>query len=360
MNAEIRVLVTGVGGGGLGEQLIKALRLAEKTRYVIVGTDTSAVSKGLGDCDYGAIVPLAADAGYIPALLDLCKKFSIRVLLPGSEPELKVIGQNRGIFAEAGIFLPINSQEVLDTCFDKSKTVQFLENNGFRFPVTVQVKEERDLQLISFFPAVLKPSVGGSGSANIMVAQNQQELLVFGKYLLNSYPEFIVQEYIGTPDQEYTAGVLCSLEGEIINSIVLRRFISSGLGNKLKIKNRTGRPELGDQLVISSGISQGEFGAFEPVRAACERIAGALDARSAINIQCRLYHDQVYVFEINPRFSGTTSLRAMMGYNEPDILVRKYLFNEQIENHFTYRHGIVLRGLQETVLADKPYRASPQ
>ena len=35
---EIRVMVTGVGGGGNGEQLVKALRLA-RTNYRIIGAD---------------------------------------------------------------------------------------------------------------------------------------------------------------------------------------------------------------------------------------------------------------------------------------------------------------------------------
>ena len=34
------------------------------------------------------------------------------------------------------------------------------------------------------------------------------------------------------------------------------------------------------------------------------------------------------MFEINPRFSGTTSLRAMVGYNEPDVLIRHHVLGE--------------------------------
>ena len=43
----VSVMVTGVGGGGHGEQILKALRLAP-TRYEIVGGDMSPVSSGLG------------------------------------------------------------------------------------------------------------------------------------------------------------------------------------------------------------------------------------------------------------------------------------------------------------------------
>jgi carbamoyl-phosphate synthase large subunit len=53
------------------------------------------------------------------------------------------------------------------------------------------------------------------------------------------------------------------------------------------------------------------------------------------------------VFEINPRFSGTTSLRAMKGYNEPDCLLRKHLFGEEIKVRFDYGSGLILRSLCE-------------
>ena len=62
------------------------------------------------------------------------------------------------------------------------------------------------------------------------------------------------------------------------------------------------------------------------------------------------------VFEINPRFSGTTSLRAMAGYNEPDVLIRRHVLNEAIEPHFAYRSGVILRGLSETMLDESLVR----
>jgi len=54
----------------------------------------------------------------------------------------------------------------------------------------------------------------------------------------------------------------------------------------------------------------------------------------------------LYVFEINPRFSGTTSLRAIAGFNEPDVLIRKYLLKEKVDK-INYEEGHILRGLDE-------------
>jgi carbamoyl-phosphate synthase large subunit len=180
-----------------------------------------------------------------------------------------------------------------------------------------------------------------------LIAQSKEELFAFCKYLLDIYPEFIAQEYIGTPDEEYTACVLTSLEGEYINSIAVKRMILSSLGNRMKVKNRTGRKDLGDMLAISSGISQGEIGKFDKITEQCKEIALKLKSKGPLNIQCRFVNGKVYVFEINPRYSGTTSLRAMVGFNEPDIMIRKHLLGEHIDVDFKFENGYILRGLDE-------------
>jgi carbamoyl-phosphate synthase large subunit len=63
------------------------------------------------------------------------------------------------------------------------------------------------------------------------------------------------------------------------------------------------------------------------------------------------------VFEINPRFSGTTSIRALVGFNEPDILMRIHLENESISSRFSYQEGVVLRRLEEVVLPAEPVKS---
>ena len=92
------------------------------------------------------------------------------------------------------------------------------------------------------------------------------------------------------------------MDGRLVDSIAVRRDISSGLSNRIKVSNRTGRPEFGATLAISSGVSQGEGAEFAEVTEECERIAVAIGARGAINIQCRLWNGRPHVFEINPRF----------------------------------------------------------
>jgi carbamoyl-phosphate synthase large subunit len=153
---------------------------------------------------------------------------------------------------------------------------------------------------------------------------------------------------VGTPEQEYTVGVLHDMEGNYINSIAVKRAFTGQLNVRMSVANVTKNAELGTRLLISSGVSQGAIGRFPEVTSQCKEIAKAIGARGPLNIQCRLVRGAVKVFEINPRFSGTTSLRAMVGYNEPDVLMRVHLFGETVKTDFTYQEGYILRKLVET------------
>lgn len=339
---EIRVLVTGVGGGGNGEQLVKALRMA-KTAYRIFGADITPLSKGLFLTDERIILPPAGAPEYLDELLRVCRQNRIDALFTGSEPELKRISAVQDEIRANGVFLPMNPASVIETCLDKAKTMTFLSENGFSFPETTAIRSVADLAAVAAFPVVLKPSIGGGGSANTFIAQSADELRLFGEWMLRIYPEFIVQRYVGNPDCEFTVGVLCDMEGELINSIAVKKNILSALSCRMKIKSRFSD----ELLVISNGITQGAIGRYPEVTRQCEEIALRLGTRSAINIQLRFVDGKAHVFEINPRYSGTSSFRAMVGYNEPDILIRKYLLGETIEPRFPYREGVILRGLDE-------------
>jgi carbamoyl-phosphate synthase large subunit len=53
---------------------------------------------------------------------------------------------------------------------------------------------------------------------------------------------------------------------------------------------------------------------------------------------------------VHPRFSGTTSIRASAGFNEPDVLIRNFLFGETI-GRLDYRHNVAaIRAFQHTLV----------
>jgi carbamoyl-phosphate synthase large subunit len=344
-------LITAVGGGGVGEQILKALRMAGG--YRIVGTDIRSRSAQFALVDEAITLPAARAPEYLEALLSVCAKLGVRAVLPGSEVELRLLSSERHQLEAAGLFLPVNPRSVIDTCLDKVATAGFLAAHGFETPRSVRVQALEDLGVVDRFPVVLKPASGGGGSRDVYIAQTARELELIGEYILSRETDVMVQEYVGTPDQEYTVGVLHDMDGNFVNSIALRRLIQGQLHARAQIPNRTNRRELGDSLVISSGVSHGYIDDFPDVTGPCERIAAALGSRGPLNIQCRLVDGRVQVFEINPRFSGTTSIRAMVGFNEPDLLLRHHLLGEELDVRFPFRSALILRSLTEDIVADR-------
>lgn len=351
---KLPVLVTAIGGAGHGEQILKALRLAAGDRYYLIGADARQDCPQFALVDKSATLPLASDPGYVDAVLALCEQHGIKAVFHGCEPELKRLSAARDAFAARGIFLPINPAPLIELCMNKEAASHRLAALGFDVPRFVRVSTVADLDAIDVFPVVVKPSVGSGGSANTFIAQDRRELLALADYLdlAAAAAPFIVQEYVGTPDDEYTVGILHDMDGQYLNRIAVQRQLSTALNLRTVVANRTTRRELGPKLVISSGVSQGRVGRFPAVTGPCADIARALGARGAINIQCRLVNGRVRVFEINPRFSGTTSIRAMAGYNEPDVLIRRHIHGEPITVDFPYAEGVASRNLVETWVPD--------
>jgi len=343
----VRVLITGVGGGSVGLQIMKALRLSE-IPYHICGTDMSKLSLGLPKADKGYVVPPAIHSEYIPKILDICTHEEIQVIFPGSEPELKVFSENREIFENRSIFLAVNSPEVIDISMDKKQTFSFLKNLDIPIPKTKAIETIEDLNDIDFLPVIIKPYIGSGGSNNTFIAQDREELIFFCEYILKYGRKPLVQQYIGSHDNEYTVGVLSDREGNIISVVAIKRFILTALSNRLKIQSLHNKNEI---LAISSGISQGEVVNDIGVMDQCREIALKIRSKGPINIQCRFVNNKVYPFEINPRFSGTTYMRTLAGVNEPDLIIRKCVLNEDIKENIVAKPGVAIRGLEEMFIS---------
>lgn len=321
----IRVLVTGVSGGSIGEQVCKALNNGEH-KYEITTTNMNRSALSVVRADHFEVLPPANADGYMKALHEVMNRYEIQFLIPGSEPELIRLYQNYDSFAGCRAKILMNRPEVIHTCVNKDLTFDFLTKHGFVVPRTLVLDDTGMPEKFLFqFPCIVKPAQGGGGSALAFIAQDREELEFFIHYLIKNSCQPLVQEYIPSAESEYTVGVLHDPEGKLIGTAVLLRQIIAGLSNRLKVKNRTQHQELGEILAISSGISQGQLVSFEPVRRQAEAIANALGSTGPLNIQGRWNGRDFVPFEINPRFSGTTPMRAMAGFNEPELLIEWHL-----------------------------------
>ncbi len=351
-NTNVCVLIAGTGGGGTGTELIKAFKLA-KHDYKIVATDMWSNSFGLSETPFRYTIPPASSPDYIDSLLKICKKENVQAIATGSEPELKQVAKNAHIFEENGVRVLLNPWSVIEMCTDKYKLMNFLSSHGIRCPQYFLYEKESDLNKIDQYPVIIKPRVGG-GSQNVFIAQDKEEVSFFTHYLKKYGYEPLVQEYVGTHEEEFTIGVLYADDGKLLTSIAMKRMLGSGLSTRQTVIN----PNTKKKYVISSGISQGLIDDFKELRKEAEKISKIIGASGPVNVQCRKTEDGIVPFEINPRFSGTTGPRSLVGYNEPDIFCRYKLFGE-IPSKIEYRYGYVVRGLVEKYISFDDIKNTP-
>jgi len=319
----LNVLVLAVGGN-VSQGILKALAACSLPCRV-VGTDLDALQMGLYTVDRGYIAPHATAPKFLDWLVSLCNQESIDIILSGCEPVLRVLAPVRELIESAtGAVCFVCPPEVWTTCDDKLLTCEWLRGKGFTFPAHA-ASEDRDglNQLVEKhgYPLIAKPRIGG-GAYGVITVQDDDDL----EYISRK-KAYVVEEYLGADDQEYTAGCFCDRNGNLCGSIVMWRELLAGT---------TYRAVVGD---------------YPAVKREAERIAGALRCPGPCNIQIRMTDRGPVCFEINPRFSGTTPIRAAMGYNEVEAVLRHFLLKETPVVLPNVTRGIALRYWNELYVA---------
>ncbi len=137
---------------------------------------------------------------------------------------------------------------------------------------------------------------------------------------------------------------MSDLNSDIISSFAMKRDLSSPASIKINVKkNHCSVDNKTKNIIISTGLSQGYVNDFKEARRFAEKIAKALSSVGPINIQCRKLKNKYYIFEINPRFSGTTYIRSVMGHNDIELIYNSIVLNKNYGQQ-TYRYSSVVRG----------------
>jgi carbamoyl-phosphate synthase large subunit len=337
----VNVLVTGAGGIGHGSSILKALLLSKLNLNIVV-TDMNPRLINTSLVKQKEIIPAANDPKYIDTIKKLIDKYSIDCIFTGSEQELVKMNTHKDELEEhTKVFM--NSQDVIELCKNKILCNNKLEELGFSVPKSILINTLEDVEKITYLPVVLKPNFDSGASANLYVARSQEQLIFMITYLISQNIKVIAQEYIPFENNEYTVGVDSSLEdGNIVGSIVMRKFLEG-----------TSKIATPKDFTISSGVSQGEFQEFKEIKESCEKIAKAIGSKGPLNIQLRVDNGLIKPFEINPRFSGTTSARAYTGYNQPEFYIRKYILKDSNakDSLIQSKNGYVVKGLDEKFIS---------
>ena len=278
----------------------------------IVATDMQLSAPALQAADVKILVPAVYDPQYVDITLGICKEQKIDALISLNDLELPVLADNKAKFDALGVTVIVSDPEVIDICFDKYKTAQWVESIGLNAPktyVTLASAKEALAKGEIAFPLFMKPR-WGSGSIGLETIDDMEELDIYYHLLMKKIKKTILatasvgDEYIMIQEKltgkEFGLDVMNDLQGNNVAVSV-----------KLKLAMRSGETD----KAITVDIPE----VFEMGRKIGESLKhiGNLD----VDIMQRDNGDYC-VLELNPRFGGGYPFSYEAGVNMPKAIIQ--------------------------------------
>lgn len=335
---KINVMVTSVGGI-VAQGIIKSLKYHNKFSenrehcYNIIGTDIVYDATGLYRVDKFSLVDKPESENFVQTIIDICIDNDIDLIFIGSDVELSSFSANKKIIeSKTNAKIICNPSKVIEICRNKYKTYKFLKENNLDYIPSCLVNEFEEFVKDYNFPLIVKPCEG-FGSKLFNIVNNEKELNYAVSSIKNYGWQPLIQKYLEDDNQEFTTGVTIDKSGQnIMSGIVIKKSLKHGQTYKAFIDK------------------------FPEIREISETTAKKIGGIGAINIQLRVDLDdnKAKIIEINPRFSASCPMRTVAGVNEPDIVSRNILFDENIKIK-DYNSLLCLRYWNETFISLKDY-----
>lgn len=320
----INVLIMAVGSP-LGQSIYKAL-LKSKLPLKLFLADISELAAGfyLKKDSTKIILPLVKDKNYFRQLKKNLKKYHINVIFPVISLEHQFFSEHIDYFNQENIEIVTTGQKQFELCDNKYKSMIFLKNKGIKVPETVLAEDNAELRRFlknNHYPVLIKP-VSSASSSDVFTIKDRPALMA----LIKAYPKnyFVAQEYLKSPE-EYTVGVYISRDKSFQDTFIIKRELKFGLSYK------------------------GEVMQDEKISNYCLEVCRVLETLYSANVQLKVVNSIPYAFEINPRLSSTTVVRAHYGYNEPEMILVE-LFGNLKKYKYRVRKGKFMRYWEEVYL----------
>ncbi len=285
----------------------------------VIATDMQLSAPALQIADVKLQVPAVYADDYISRTLDICKRYSIDALISLNDLELPILAEQKARFEELGVKVIVSDSQVIDICFDKYKTAQWVEGLGLNAPKTYVTLEDAKKALANGeieFPLFLKPR-WGSGSIGLEIVEDMEELNDVYQLLFKKIKKTILatasvgEEYIMIQEKltgnEYGLDVMNDLDGNFIAVSVKQKLaMRAGETDKAVTVDLPEVRELG--AIIGRNLGH----------------VGNLD----LDIMQRANGDYC-VLELNPRFGGGFPFSYEAGVNLPKAILM-WLHGEKV------------------------------
>ena len=323
------ILVTGAGAV-LGQGIIRSLIANRLDNIIIHSADPEVKSTGHFLADKAHVIPYAKDPEYIRSIIDIINKFSIDLILIGTDTELPIFAKNKKLIEDSSnVKILVSNINVINIANDKFLTSKFLEDTNHPFPISYMARDKDGVNILrssSNFPLFAKP-IDGARSRGLIKIKNDFDL----KLVLDNPENLVIQEYLTDEFGEYTSGCLV-FNGKCKAVVTLKRDLRDGNTYRAYYSNEYQKY---DDFIIS--------------------VAEKLGVEGPCNFQFRLKDNKPVIFEINARFSGTTPIRFMFGFNEVNACLNYILNNQDIKMPIL-KEGVVMRAWSDLFIENDQFK----
>ena len=246
---------------------------------------------------------------------------AMNLVFLGIEQEMNRINKSKKELGDYFKKIVINTENVIDITGDKWYTYKFLKENEISvIPSTLQNDYESLVELFNG-KFIVKPRCSYS-SRGIGIINNKIEFDYYKQMLGN---DLMAQRIVGDSEHEYTVASFGFGDGETTNPFILKR--------RLSFEGSTLKAEVIDDEKIEKSVY---------------RLAKILKPVGPTNYQYRVEGDDVFLLEINPRISSSTSLRTAFGYNEAEIAISFFIKKEK-EKFINIKKGKAVRYIADYI-----------
>lgn len=283
----------------------------------VLASDVTGYAAAFHLADRGLLVPRQDDPAFVDALLALCEREGVRLVIPTHDGELPLLAAARGRFAEIGTTVSVSAPETIAIGRDKVRTHAWLTAEGFP---TVRQGTVDDVLAASAdwrWPLIAKPRAGSAGIGVTRCAS------------VSDLPEgdVVVQEL--APGAEHTVDVLVLRDGSCPLAVPRQR------------------------LEVRAGeVSKGVTVRHPALESLVRRIAGRLPgAYGVLNVQVFADGDDLRVIELNARYGGGFPLAYEAGALLPEWTIEE-LLGRPATIADDWRAGLVMLRYDDAVFVD--------
>ena len=331
-------------GSGVGQSVIESCRLSPLPLRTI-GLGNTPLTFGHLDCDESAQIPSYYADDYIKSLLNVARSKHIDILIPGHDDEALILAEHAPKFAAAGIQILSSSKQFHQICRDKSTIRDTInpECDSILACYTGQEFRENHHNIKFAFPSISKP-LNGFASKGVTLIHSSDDL---SKIKDNDVVQPLIRPHLNDPERpEFDAAVK---EGKVLQvaeiSIQLVFSRSGKLLGKMATRNRL---QQGAPIEI---IAYDNDEMWKSVDRLLPHLVKS-GAVGPVNLQGRFTDHGLKIFEINPRFTGITGVRAKLGFNEVDVCIRHWLGLQLDQKLRVNPKRIALRCYQSRVISE--------